>query len=255
MQDPEFTAYFDREAVTYDDRFTNHPIGRRYRRKVWARIETLPNPSRRLLDIGAGTGADAAHFANLGYTVTALEPSPGMLTAARDQNAADSIEFVQSDLLGWEPTGRRWPVVLSNFGVLNCIAPDSRCAERLADLVEPGGYLAAVVMGPFCLRETLYFALHGDARAFRRWPGRTGGDLPLYYPSARTLRAVLAPWFESAGPAIGIGVFQPPSYAFHLHARWPRFFNAMAGMDAGVAELWPFNGMADHYLLTLQRRV
>ena len=100
---------------------------------------------------------------------------------------------MHADLLGWEPQGRRWPVVLSNFGALNCIAPEARTAERLANLVEPGGYLAAVVMGPFCLWETAYFALHADARAFRRWRALRDGDLPLYYPSAATLRATLAP--------------------------------------------------------------
>lgn len=262
MPDPNLSDYFDREADGYDDRFTSHPIGRRYREIVWRNVELLPNASRRLLDIGAGTGADAAHFAELGYAVTALEPSSAMLTAARARTTAQPFETIASDLLGWEPDGRQWPVVLSNFGALNCIAPDARMAERLASLVEPGGYLAAVVMGRFCLWETAYFALHADARAFRRWRGRTVSTVStvstvneprLYYPSAATLLATLAPWFGSTGPATGIGVMEPPSYAFHLHDRWPRLFDAFARVDAAVAGIWPFNRIADHYLLILQR--
>ena len=72
---------------------------------------------------------------------------------------------------------------------------------------------------------------------------------PFCYPSAATLQATLAPWFRQAAPATGIGVFEPPSYAFHLHARWPRLFDTFAR----IARPWPFNRIADHYLLTRQR--
>ncbi len=115
MPDPKLSAYFDREADGYDDRFTSHPIGRRYRQTVWRAVEALPNASRRLLDIGA---------------VTALEPSPGMLDVARAQTTAHTVETVHADLLGWEPQGRRWPVVLSNFGALNCIGSADRRTPR-----------------------------------------------------------------------------------------------------------------------------
>ena len=76
---------------------------------------------------------------------------------------------------------------------------------------------------------------------------------PLYYPSAATLPAPLAPWFRPAAAAPGIGVFAPPSSAFHLNARWPRLCDTFARVDARVARTWPFNRIADHYLLTLQR--
>ena len=171
-----------------------------------------------------------------------------MLDVARARTTAHPVETVHADLLGWEPQGRRWPVVLANFGALNCIAPEARTAERLANLVEPGGYLAAVVMGPFCLWETAYFALHADARAFRRCaPCATVICPSTTRPRRRCGRRL--PLVREAAPATGIGVFESPSYAFHLHARWPRLFDTFAR----IARTWPFNRIADHYLLTLQR--
>lgn len=41
-------------------------------------LKHLPEPPSSVVDIGAGTGRDAAGFAELGYDVTAVEPSAAM---------------------------------------------------------------------------------------------------------------------------------------------------------------------------------
>lgn len=42
-------------------------------------LDLLPAPGSTVLDIGAGSGRDAAWFAANGYEVVAVEPSDGML--------------------------------------------------------------------------------------------------------------------------------------------------------------------------------
>lgn len=244
--------YFNAEAPGYDDRFSTHPVGRRYRQTVWDRVHALAQ-GERLLDVGCGTGIDAAHFASMGLAVTALEPSTGMLAVAQARPEANTVRFEHTDLLGWDALGERWPLVLSNFGALNCVPHDQSLADKLADLVEPGGHLIAVVMGPTCLWEMIYFALHGDARAWRRWT-RAVPPLNLHYPSARQLSTLLAPAFEPVAPLTGLGIFEPPSYAFHLHERWPLLFRGFAAMESAVQHMWPFNRVADHYVLVARRR-
>ena len=244
--------YFDAEAPGYDDRFSTHPVGRRYRHTVWDRVHAL-SQNQRLLDVGCGTGVDAVHFASRGYDVTALEPSAGMLEVAQARPDASAVRFEQADLLGWDAAGERWPLLLSNFGALNCLPDNEHLANKLADLVEPGGHVIAVVMGPLCLWEVAYFALHADARAWRRWSG-DGESIDLYYPSPRRLMTLLAPRFEPVGPLTGIGIFEPPSYAFHLHERCPQLFAGFAAMERPVRHLWPFNRIADHYVLVARRR-
>ncbi|MDP9296668.1 MAG: class I SAM-dependent methyltransferase, partial [Actinomycetota bacterium] len=48
-----------------------------------ALLEILPAPGSSVLDVGAGTGATALLAAELGYRVTALDLSSGMLAKAR----------------------------------------------------------------------------------------------------------------------------------------------------------------------------
>ena len=50
----------------------------------------LPPPPARVLDVGAGTGALSLPLARLGYQVTALDISPGMLERLRE------VEWVRS---------------------------------------------------------------------------------------------------------------------------------------------------------------
>ena len=70
---------FDRIATRYDALWTTTAIGRAQRNLVWRDMDALFHPGERILDIGCGTGEDAAHFAARGVTVYATDASPAMV--------------------------------------------------------------------------------------------------------------------------------------------------------------------------------
>ena len=65
--------------------------------------------------------------------------------------------------------------IFSNFGGLNCVneAELVHLSKDFAKLLYPGGKMAIVVMGKYCLWETMYFMLKFKfAKALRRWDNK-----------------------------------------------------------------------------------
>lgn len=89
--------FWDKDAATYD-RSPSHAASDPVEAAAWraAIRRALPDPPARVLDVGAGTGAMALLAAELGYRVTALDLSEGMLAQARSkaQERGLDIEFV-----------------------------------------------------------------------------------------------------------------------------------------------------------------
>ena len=96
---------------------------------------------RRVLDVGCGTGRDAAHLARLGHTVTGLDSSDRMLGYARRRHPG--VRFVQADMRGFALDGRFDVITCLDSALLYChhnvelTAFLDRCHQHLA----PGGLL------------------------------------------------------------------------------------------------------------------
>jgi ubiquinone/menaquinone biosynthesis C-methylase UbiE len=86
--------YWDRDSATYD-RSPGHAVSDPVEAAAWraALRAALPEPPARVLDAGAGTGALAILTAELGFAVTALDLSPGMLDRARSKAAERRLEL------------------------------------------------------------------------------------------------------------------------------------------------------------------
>ncbi len=146
---------FDRIADTYDALWTITPIGRAQRSLVWRDLDKLFHPGERILDIGCGTGEDAAHLAARGVQVYATDASPAMVRAARRRGVTATV--CNAEELG--RIRRSFDGAISNFGALNCVENLPLLAVSLAGLVRPGGCVAICLLGRFCAWETLYYAV------------------------------------------------------------------------------------------------
>ncbi len=87
-------------------------------------VEKHAPGARSMLEIGCGTGAHAATFASLGYEVTGVDISNGMLSAANSRKS--SLPVDQSSKLSFAAgdartirLGRRFDIVVSLFHVMS----------------------------------------------------------------------------------------------------------------------------------------
>jgi ubiquinone/menaquinone biosynthesis C-methylase UbiE len=85
-------AHFDEVAGVYDEALPPH-VTEHYLAKRVAFVSAACPPPARVLDVGCGTGVLAARLAGLGYRVTGLDPSDGMLELLRER--APEVEAVR----------------------------------------------------------------------------------------------------------------------------------------------------------------
>jgi ubiquinone/menaquinone biosynthesis C-methylase UbiE len=253
---------FDSLAADYDRTFTESELGRRYRAAVWARLDARVHAGQRLLELNCGTGEDAVHLASLGVHILATDVSDGMVAATRAKamaagctDAVCTMPLAIEDITLEGVGGERFDAVLSNFGGLNCVQDLASTAERLREVVKPGGVVLACVMGPVVPWEMAWYLAHREPRrAIRRlhrsveWRGLT-----ITYPSPRSLRRAFEPGFR-VDRLTGIGVALPPSYVESWAVRHPRTIDRLARWEQRVATIPGSAWVADHYLAELVRR-
>jgi glycine/sarcosine N-methyltransferase len=100
--------------------------------REWPFLESVlaTGPSRRLLDLGSGTGEHARFLAAHGFEVVGVDSSPANLEKAREGPPTPGVEFVLGDLAEVES------LVAGEFGGAICLGntlPHVTERERLAD--------------------------------------------------------------------------------------------------------------------------
>jgi SAM-dependent methyltransferase len=101
-----------------------------------------PAGDRRLLDVGAGTGALAARLGDAGWSVTGCEPEPTMRSvAARDH---PRISVVEGALPALPFDDAAFEAVTANF-VLNHVPDPRAAAEEIVRVSAPGSVLIATI--------------------------------------------------------------------------------------------------------------
>ncbi len=94
---------------------------------------------RRLLEVGCGTGEHTRRFVESGFDVTAVDPSGGMLSLAREKTTA---QFREGALPGLA-LGKEFDVIVAIRGVINHLPPEqlAPALEAFADHLVEGGVL------------------------------------------------------------------------------------------------------------------
>jgi ubiquinone/menaquinone biosynthesis C-methylase UbiE len=254
---------FSRKARVYDSFGRDHVNLTRMRNKVYSRvIDTLP-PGASVLELNAGTGADALFLAQQGLHVHATDIAPGMIeqierkiaqSGLRDRLTVQRCSFTRLE----EIRGGPFDGVFSNFGGLNCI-PDLRDVARgIPRVLRPGGYVIWVVMPPVCLWDFTAL-LKGDWRTAVRRRSRRGTlanvegvKFMTYYFTPRQVAAAFGRGFEILRVE-GLSVLTPPADRKGFAARHPRLYELLVRLDDQLADHAPFNAWGDFFIVTLRR--
>ncbi|MCW5648824.1 MAG: class I SAM-dependent methyltransferase [Ramlibacter sp.] len=131
-------------------------------------MHLYPRAPADVLDVGAGTGRDAAALARQGHRVTALEPTPELRTYGEQAHAGLGIEWLDDSLpaLPVAIAGpQRYDLILLTAVWMHLDADERHAGmAALATLVKPGGRLS------FSLR-------HGPIPEGRRMFDVSGAEL------------------------------------------------------------------------------
>jgi SAM-dependent methyltransferase len=111
----------------------------------------LPTAPALVLDVGAGSGRDAAWLTRLGHDVVAVEPSAGLRAEAARHHDGTSVRWVADSLPALTlRLGLAFDLILLS-GVWQHVVPAerARALRKLLGLLRPGGVLAVTLrQGP-----------------------------------------------------------------------------------------------------------
>lgn len=292
----ETSAPFDSLAVSYDKSFCETTVGCMLRRETWKVLEEAfascsqvspsssdGNDNSIVIELSCGTGEDAMWLATKHVHILATDYSDGMIDVARSKCRScsaiakeDQPVFKRLDVKSFDtssldmgPTDHKFAGAYSNFGGLNNISPVEieHCAQTLAQVLSPGAKVVLVVMGRFCLMETLYWLLvkRNIGKAFRRIKSSPTQGITVtvaknkhtvYFHSMATVEAA---FFNTRAfrrvKRRAIGLLVPPSlWSRSASRRIPLvLLSIFYSVDMLLGQLWPFIYMGDHYLIEFER--
>lgn len=137
-------------------------------------LPLLPAAPARALDIGAGTGRDAAALAALGHTVLAVEPTPEMRAHGQRLHPSPAIEWLDDSLpelarvrARVREQGVRFDLVMMTAVWMHLDeAERTRAMACVAGLVAPGGLMTLSLRhGPVPAGRRMFDVSPAETRA------------------------------------------------------------------------------------------
>lgn len=226
--DDRIREFWDRDASTYDAT-KSHAISDRLEAAMWRQAlrEALPEPGARVLDVGAGTGALTLLAAELGYEVTALDLSPGMLAQAerkaKQRGLDEHVMFVVGSAA--EPPSGPFDAVMERHVLWTTVDP----VAVLAAWREVAGRLVLFegIWGSARPVQRLKDGVAEQVRRFLRTPPDHHAPYPPDVLSQLPLASVPSPvpLIEAAREAgwrfIRVKRLRDVEWAAKLHEGWP----------------------------------
>jgi len=256
---------FDAVAPVFDARFGSwYSVAAQRRAVRTALLRQFPSGGR-ILELGGGTGEDAAFLAERGFEVLLTDPSPAMVSISKEKLApmgstaevcaGEEMErFAARYRAAGEPL---FDGAFSNFAPLNCVVDLRSVARGLAKLLRPGAAAMLVLFGTCCPAEMIVETLRGrPSQAFRRCkrgaaPARLAKrEFQVVYHRRSELVQAFHPWF-ALEERIGIGITVPPSAAEPWISSHPGLIAVMERMDRVLSR--PLAMLGDHVLYQFRR--
>lgn len=220
--------FWDADAHTYDAT-KSHAVSDPLEAAAWRQAlrEALPEPGATVLDAGAGTGALALLAAELGYEVTALDLSPGMLARAEAKAKERGLQGRMRFVLGsaTEPPGGPFDAVMERHVLWTILDPVAalrawrEVAGRLVLFEGVWGQTGLVRRAADLAAEGLRKLLRTPPDHHAPYPEEVLAELPLArLPSPVPLIEAV---HEAGWRAARIKRLRDVEWAARLHEPWP----------------------------------
>jgi len=260
-------APFDHIATT-DSVLTRSAIGQLQRKQVWNYLESItPHlDGLEILELNCGTGDDALLFSDKGINIVATDVSEEMLKVtvqkANQFSMQNKISSHYLDLDTFDETlfDKKFDLVFSNFGVTNCINPESlkKLLHKIPSILSPGGRFVAVVMPKFCLWESVYmFLKFRFGKVFRRMTNKgiavdiQGTSIKTWYYNPSKIRKWTGSKFKLVTTR-PIGFALPPSQLESNFTRKKGFLLRLNSLEKKFHKVSILSTMADQFIIDLQ---
>lgn len=259
---------FDHIASTYDSVFSRSAIGQLQRKRVWKYVETIIPDLKgyEMLELNCGTGDDADLFGERGFNMVATDIGEEMLKVTRKKaeqfsmHSSISSHYIDLDSFNETLFDKKFDLIFSNFGGLNCVNPESlkNLLKKMPAILNPGGRFVGVVMPTFCVWETIFFLLRFQfKKAFRRSTSRDvvsdlhGVDLKTWFYHPAQIKS----WSKEKFRIINIkpvGLALPSAYLERFINFRKHWLLRLNDLEKKFCNSTAFSGMADNFIIDLQ---
>jgi ubiquinone/menaquinone biosynthesis C-methylase UbiE len=255
---------FSRQAKHYDEDDRQNLVLQDMRQQVYRHTSFFLKKKSRILELNAGTGIDALHFASEGHSVLATDIAGGMVAEIEKkiagnhlpgQLACQQCSYDQVDQF----TGREFDYIFSNFGGLNCLDDLSLVTRHFSKIITEGAYVTFVIMPPVCPWELLWFFKGHGKLAFRRFHKKgvlahlEGEYFKTYYHSLSQIKKAFGRDYRFIRSE-GLCAVSPPPSRGDFPLGYPRLYRFLRKTDSWWRSRFPFNRCADHIIVTFQFR-
>jgi 2-polyprenyl-3-methyl-5-hydroxy-6-metoxy-1,4-benzoquinol methylase len=133
-------------------------------------LHLFPTTRNRVIDIGAGSGRDAAAFAELGHGVTAVEPTPELRAHAQRLHPQPAITWIDDSLPDLDcvhALGERYDLVMLTAVWMHLDKPQrAQAMARVTPLVRPDGVMVLSMRhGPMPAGRRMFEVSAAETRA------------------------------------------------------------------------------------------
>jgi SAM-dependent methyltransferase len=168
---PHSISFYDANAIALADQYEGIPAI-----EVHAPIADLIPRTGLALDVGAGSGRDAAWLASLGYVVVAAEPAGAMRREGARRHPTDSIRWLDDrlpDLSATHQLGLSFELILASAVWMHVPPPSrQRAFRKLVTLLKPGGvFIVTLRSGPSETDRPMWPTSSGEIEALARTHG------------------------------------------------------------------------------------
>lgn len=252
---------FSKQSLNYDAADLENRILQDMRKQVYSHVSKFLKEDNRILELNAGTGIDALHFAQLRHYVHATDLSDGMIDQIEKKITQHLNNRLTCQQLSYDQltalSGQRFDYVFSNFGGLNCIDDLTKVTKNLSGILNSKAFVTCVIMPPVCPWELLWIFKGEIKHAFRRFHKKgvmahlEGEYFLTYYHSLTQIKEAFGEEFKFI-KAEGVCALSPPPASIDFSMKHPYFHQFLKTVDAAMRFSFPFNRWADHIIVTFQ---